>query len=127
MKHSVPCFRNIPVAKKFIDKRVEGGGWGISRLYIEIFLPHSAKKFRRGILYCCNNFGYRKILDKRGGGSIKFFRGKIFCITVPKVSVGETFSVALISGIEKFWIREGVGSIKIFSRKFFVSQCQKFP
>ena len=67
VKHSVPCFRNIPVAKKFIDKRVEGGGWGISRLSIEFFLSHSAKKFRRGILYCCNIFGYRKILDKRGG------------------------------------------------------------
>ena len=25
MKHSVPCFRNVPVAKKFIDKRGGGG------------------------------------------------------------------------------------------------------
>ena len=79
---------------------------GVSRLSVENFFSHSAENFRRGIFYCCNNFGYRKILDKRGG-SIKIFRGKIFCLTVPKVSVGGSFTVALISGIEKFWIREG--------------------
>ena len=33
---------------------------------VEIFLSHSAEKFRRGILYCCNNFGYQKNLNKRG-------------------------------------------------------------
>ena len=97
------------------------------------------------------------------------FSFKIFCVTVPKISVGgesfsvslisgtekvwirgvwgggvsrfsvenflshsaenfrrgEPFSVSLISGTEKVWIREG-SSIKIFRRKFFVSQCRKF-
>ena len=62
-----------------------GGGGGVSRFSVENFLSHSAEKFRRGILYCCNNSGYRKSL-----------------------------------------IREG-GSIKIFRRKFFVSQCRKIP
>ena len=90
---------------------------GVSRFSVENFLSHSAEIFRRGSLYCCNNFRYRKKLDKTGG-SFKIFRGKIFCLTVPRDSVGESFTVALISGIEKFWIREG-GSIKIFSQKFF--------
>ena len=45
MNRSVPCFRKIPVAKKFMDKR---GAGGVSRLSIENFLSHSAKNFRRG-------------------------------------------------------------------------------
>ena len=63
------CFRKFPIAKKFMDKR---GGGGVSRFSVENFLSHSAEIFRRGILYCCNNFGYRKSLDKRGG--IPIFR-----------------------------------------------------
>ena len=35
------------------------------------------------------------------------FCRNFFCLTVPKNFVGEPFSVSLISGIEKFWIREG--------------------
>ena len=53
------------------------------------------------------------------------FPSKKFRLTVPKSSVGESFTVALISGIEKVWIRGG--SIKIFRRKIFVSQCGNFP
>ena len=29
------------------------------------------------------------------------FPSKIFCLTVPKISVGEPLSVSLVSGIEK--------------------------
>ena len=50
-----------------------GGVW---RFYVEKFLSHIAKKFRRGILYCCINFGYRKSLDKRG--EYHYFLSKIF-------------------------------------------------
>ena len=54
----------------------EGGG--VSRFSVENFLSHSAENFRRGILYCCNNFGYRKVLDKRGGGVSRFSVEKFF-------------------------------------------------
>ena len=64
------------------------------------------RKVRRGILYCCIIFGYRKSLDKRG--EYQDFPSKIFCLTVRKFSVGESFTVALISGIEKVWIGGGV-------------------
>ena len=84
MKHSVPCFRNIPVAKKFIDKRVEGGG----------------------------------------GGEFQDFLSKFFCLTVPKNSVGESFTVAIISGIEKFWIRGG-GEYQVFPWKIFLYHSAK--
>ena len=40
------CFRKIPVAKQFMDKR----GGGVSRASVEIFLSHSAEKLRGGIL-----------------------------------------------------------------------------
>ena len=53
------CFRKFPVAKKFMDKRGEGG---VSRFSVENFLSHSAEKFRRRTLYCFTNFGYRKML-----------------------------------------------------------------
>ena len=74
------------------------------------------------------NFGLRKILCIReGGGGIKFFRRKFFVSQCRKFPQGESFSVSLISGTEKVWIRGRWGSIKFFRRKFFVSQCRKFP
>ena len=59
---------------------------GVSRFSVENFLSHSDEKFRRAILHCCNNFGYRENLDERGGGSIKIFRGKFFVSQCRKVS-----------------------------------------
>ena len=61
------CFRKFPVAKKFMDKR---GGGGVSGFSFEIFLSHSAEKFRSGTLLCCfRKFTVaRKFMDKRGVG-----------------------------------------------------------
>ena len=78
-------------------------------------MSHSAENFRRGIL-CCNIFGYRKSLDKRCG-EYHDFPSNNFCLTVPKIFVGEPFSVALISGIEKVWI--GRGEYQDFPSKNF--------
>ena len=61
-----------------------------------------------------------------GVGEYQDSPSKIICLTVPKSSVGETFFVALYSGIEKFWIGGEGGVIRIFLRKFFVSQCRTF-
>ena len=36
---------------------------------------------------------------------------------MPKISVGESFTVAIVSGIEKVWIREG--GYQAFPLKFF--------
>ena len=96
---------------------------GSIKIFRRRFLSHSAENFPRGMLYCCNNFGYRDILDKRG--EYQDFASKIFCLTVPKNFVGEPFRVSVIAGTEKVWIRQA-GSIKIFRRRFFVSQCRKF-
>ena len=40
--------------------------------------------------------------------------------------VGESFTVALISGSEKVYVQQGEEGIKIFRRNFFVSQSRKF-
>ena len=97
----------------------------MSRLSVKSFSSHSAENFRTGIL-CCINFGYRKSLENRDWrGEYQDFPSTPFCHTVPKLSVGESFTVALISVTEKVWIR-GKGEIKIFCRKNFVSQCRNY-
>ena len=110
-------FRKIPVAKKFMDKM----GAEYQEFAWKNFLSHSAENFRRGILYCCINFGYRKSLDKRGGGEFQDIPSKIFCLTVPKNFVGESFTLALFSGIGKVWIRGRGGGVSRYSVEKFLS------
>ena len=55
----VLCIRKFPVVKKFLDNR----GCGVSRYSVENFLSHKVEKFRKGILYCFINLGYRKSLN----------------------------------------------------------------
>ena len=63
-------------------------------------------------------------MDKRGEGSIKIFH-QIFLSHTAENLRRESFTVGLISGTEKVWIRGG--SIKFFRQNFFVSQCLKIP
>ena len=65
----------------------------------------------------------KKFIDKNGGGEYQELPSKNFCLTVPKNFVRESFSVSLISGIEKSCPQEG--NITIFFRKFVVSQYRK--
>ena len=80
---------------------------GYVTIFCRIFLCDSAERFRRR------------------GGEYQHFPSKNFCLTVPKFSVGKPFSVSLISGIEKVWIRGGrvVGVVvSRFSEEKFLSQ-----
>ena len=86
----------ISVSEKVWIRRL-----GVSRYSVENFLSHSAEKIRRGILYCCSNFGYRESLDRTGRWKYQEFPSKNFCLTVPKSHVRESFIVALFSGSEK--------------------------
>ena len=87
------CFRKFPVATKFRGKR---GGFKI---------------FRR-VFFCLT----LSIISVRGAGilwvSCFFRKGNPFVFRRE-----ESFSVSLLSGIEKLWIRGG-DNIKSFSRKF---------
>ena len=64
-----------------------------------------------------------KFMDKKGGEYLNF-PSKTFCLTVAKNSVGEPFSVSLISGIEKFHASEGY--VTIYCRNFLSHSAEKF-
>ena len=85
-------------------------------------MSHGAEFFRRGILHCCLHLGYREGLDKREVGN-QDIPSKIFCHTVPKSYVGESFSVALSLGSEKVWIG-GRGEDQYFPSTIF---CDTVP
>ena len=65
-------------------------------------------------------------MDKRGEGRREYhdFPSKNVCLTVPKNFVGETFSVSLISGIERFYASEIY--LTILCRNFFCRSAEKF-
>ena len=65
-----------------------------------------------------------KVYGKEGGGCIKISFGNFLSHSAEN-SRREPFSLSLISGIEKIWVRGRRGSVKIFRRKFLVSQCRK--
>ena len=90
----------------------------VSRFSVENFSSHNAGSFRRGIYCCCINFGYQKSLDKTGGYQV--FPSKVFSSHIAENSVGESFTVAFFSGIEKVWIR-GRGVVSRFSFDSFLS------
>ena len=73
-------------------------------------------------MLCIRKFPVAKEFMDKGGGEYQDFSSKIFCLTVPKISVGESFTVALISVIEKVWIRGGGRGREYqdFPSKFFV-------
>ena len=65
--------------------------------------------------------GGENVYGKEGGrGEYRIFPSKIFCLKMPKNFVGASFSLSIVSGIEKIYASEGY--VTIFRRKFFVSQ-----
>ena len=66
-----------------------------------------------------------KVFGKAGGGNNKVSFENL-CLKVSINAEGEHFSLSLISGIEKK-LMGGLGgkSVKVFRRKFPVSQCRK--
>ena len=57
----------------------------------------------------------KKSMDKRRGDN-RDFPSKFACLTVPKNFVGKPFSLSIISGIEKVWMR-----------RWGLGECQDFP
>ncbi len=53
------------------------------------------------------------------------FPWKFFCFTVPKNFVRQFFSVALISGTEKYWIRGGGGVSRYSVEEFLFHSAEK--
>ena len=93
------CFRKLPLAKKFMDKR-EGD---LSRLPLKIFCLTVPKNFVGQPFSVSLMSGMEKILCFRG--LCHDFPSKFFCLRVPKNFVGETFCAVYqkISGSEKVY------------------------
>ena len=66
----------------------------------------------------------KNFMDK--SGEYEDFPSDFFSLTVAKIFIGESFTIAVFLCTGKVWITRGGGSIKIFLRKNFVSQCRKF-
>ena len=81
----------------------------MSPFSVENILPHSAEKLRRGTLLCCvpEIFWYRRNLWRRGGGGLPGFAVEVFCLTVPKKTVGYPISASLFLGIDKIYASDG--------------------
>ena len=58
-------------------------------------------------------------MHQRGGRGYQDFPSKIFCLSAENFRRGEPFSVSLISGTEKVWIRGGGGGYQDFPSKIF--------
>ena len=92
LSHSVESFRGgipycciISGSEKVIGQKDEKEYQDVPSKF---FCP-TVPKFSVGNPYCCINFGYRKSLEKRGGGEeYQDFPSTTFCLTVPKISVG---------------------------------------
>ena len=66
---------------------------------------------------CFRKFPLAKTFMDKECGEYQDFPSETFCLTVPKmkISVGESFTVAIVFGIEKIWI--GVGEYQDFLSK----------
>ena len=69
--------------------------------------------------------GIEKVWMRRlgGGAECQFFPSNISCLTVPEKFVGQTFTVSLLSGLEKFYASDGY--ITIFCRIFVSDSVEK--
>ena len=105
-----------------MDERVGGGR--VSRFSVEIFMSHTAKNFRKGILLFLRKFLFQKVLWMKNFVGIPsmfqkigvmknfmhnrgyhIFPSKIFCLTVPKNFVCIPSMSQKIWGIEKIFAK----------------------
>ena len=105
------------VPKKIAEER------GVSRFYVENFLPNSAEIFRRGILYCCIIFGYEKSLDKRGG--FKVLRRKWFVSQCRKSPSGILYC-CISFGFRKGLDKRGGGVSYFYVENFLSRSAENF-
>ena len=91
-------------------------------IFCRIFFVSQCRKYSQvnPSVLCFRKFPVaKKFMDKRG--EYQDFPSRTFCLTVPKISVGESFTVALISGSEKVYGQEGEG-VSRFSIENFLSR-----
>ena len=72
--------------------------------FLSKFFFSNAEKVRRETILCSRKILVSKIVRDKRRGKYHNFPSNFFCLTVPKIFVGESFSVSFISAIKKFWI-----------------------
>ena len=109
------CIRKIRVSKEFMHQRGRGYQFSPSKT-----VCHTVSKIfvgeHSGV---SGNFGYRKTLCIREGGSITFLRRKLFVTQYQKISLGNTSVYQKNSGIEKFYASQRGGYHISQSKTFF--------
>ena len=69
--------------------------------------------------------GSQKVCGKKaGGGNIEYFRRIFFCLEVPKIFVGESYSLSVISGIKKIMLQRVMSRFSVES--FFLTVPKQF-
>ena len=113
------CFRNF-LSKIFMHRRV-----GIAVLSKFFVSQDRSEKLCKGTLLFSRKFLVPKKNSWIRGGISRFSVENFLSHSAQKIRRG-TLSCFTNFGYRKSLDKRG-GSIKIFRRKFFVSQCQKFP
>ena len=118
------CFRKMPAAKNFMDKR--GGEYQVFPLkFFRLTVPKNSisEPFSHSLIS-----GIEKVWIRGWwGGDCHDFPSKISCLTKPKNAVGEPFSPSLVSGIDKTWIRGGGGEEREYHNFLSKTFCFKKP
>ena len=86
-----------------------------------IFLSHSVENFRRGILYCCIISGSEKVYGQKDEKEYQDVPSKIFCPTVPKISIGNPSCCINFGYRKSLEKRGGGGGVSRFSIESFLS------
>ena len=98
---------------------------GYVTFFCRIFLSDSAKILPKETFQCFVNFGYRKSLDKRGGGGSEYqdSPSKVFCLRVPKTFIEEPLCAVFrkVSKREKIYGLEAGRRVSSFSLENFLS------
>ena len=113
MSHQFRVSRNVRVKRR-------GGGLRFSVEVVFVSEYRNISQINLSVMVFRNYPVAKKFMDKSGEG-YQGFPSNIFCLTLPKIFVGGTFSVSPIPGIDKFDASEGF--VTIFCPNFFVSQC----
>ena len=93
---------------------------GVSRFFVENFLPLSAENFRRGVPFSVSRISGIEKVWVRGGREYENFPSGIVCLTVPKISVEEIPLVFhYFLGIKKIYASEGYVTTFDFLSKIF--------
>ena len=107
-------FQKFWVIEKFYSE------WGVSQVSIEIFLSHSAEKFRGHPFNVSENLSYRKILFRMGG--ITGFHRNFFVSQCGKISWASLHCFRKFGVSKNFMHNRRYHN---FTSKIFLSNCRK--